>query len=612
MANVGFKLGLQPALDALLALGKNAGATEGSFYLTSDTHRLYIGNSDGSLSPVNEGVTTVAEIGDLPRVTTDKAAAYVGRFYYVTQSNILCVFNGKAWAQINTDTTVKEVTHSLEQTAENREVTLTHTIESWDGANTVGSQSDQWSMKGTNGIYVKSATDSNGNPQFVIEGDTYSISTETSGEGVAVKLDSEKEDNDSSFDITPGSFLGEDDVNISITTDANGNIVLAAKDTSNKEVVIGSEEAGFSITIVDSHNADVKAEVNPLIKYGKTGTSEVHFVNGVATLDVYDKSDIDETLRVLNAMTYRGTIGSAGTVATSITMNDKDDPNAGCVVKKGSTTIVNVSIGDMFLCCGNNEVSYNGNPLSTNTLLIARSTDGTENAQGFIENSKLIFDVVASTVNIDTTYRLEGETIGTNSDGAKISLYDERTNNTSGSLSITTTRSENGETGLKITRTTTDNGVDGMDDVWLIEHDATEKTVSENNAYSYQNGDGLVGGLQNRQYTAKVVTGIQTNESGHVTGVTMHSMPIIDTSSQIDEIAEESDAYDANNKSYGFHKTTTTELLVTGDTNVSEDAFAFVSETLRIKTSGEVATPTGYNKSTANGLQIDLIWGTFE
>ena len=92
----------------------------------------------------------------------------------------------------------------------------------------------------------------------------------------------------------------------------------------------------------------------------------------------------------------------------------------------------------------------------------------------------------------------------------------------------------------------------------------------------------------------------------------MHSMPIIDTSSQIDEIAEESDAYDANNKSYGFHKTTTTELLVTGDTNVSEDAFAFVSETLRIKTSGEVATPTGYNKSTANGLQIDLIWGTFE
>ena len=41
MINVGFKLGLQSSVDNIIDAGK--GAEEGSFYLTSDTHRLYIG-----------------------------------------------------------------------------------------------------------------------------------------------------------------------------------------------------------------------------------------------------------------------------------------------------------------------------------------------------------------------------------------------------------------------------------------------------------------------------------------------------------------------------------------------------------------------------------------
>ena len=63
MANVSFKLGLQSAIDQLLIA--KTGAEEGSFYLTSDTHRLYIGgktspgDTDVQVFPVNEGVTTV-------------------------------------------------------------------------------------------------------------------------------------------------------------------------------------------------------------------------------------------------------------------------------------------------------------------------------------------------------------------------------------------------------------------------------------------------------------------------------------------------------------------------------------------------------------------------
>lgn len=107
MANVMFKLGLQSNLDTLIA---NKNATEGTFYLTKDTHRLYIGNktADGKVTPVpvNQGIVTVDFLGQLPEPTADLA----GEFYYVKKNkegpegidlNVLCVCNGKEWVQVN-------------------------------------------------------------------------------------------------------------------------------------------------------------------------------------------------------------------------------------------------------------------------------------------------------------------------------------------------------------------------------------------------------------------------------------------------------------------------------------------------------------------------------
>jgi hypothetical protein len=89
-SNVGFKLGTQTAVDNIIK--NKSSVAVGSFYLTSDTHRLYIGETDG-LHPVNEGVITVDSINDLPDVSSNKDA-YAGRFYYIKNDNILCVFNG--------------------------------------------------------------------------------------------------------------------------------------------------------------------------------------------------------------------------------------------------------------------------------------------------------------------------------------------------------------------------------------------------------------------------------------------------------------------------------------------------------------------------------------
>jgi hypothetical protein len=96
MANVGFKRGPQANLEALVT---NSRVIDGVFYLTSDTNRLYIGKGTNELAPVNEGIITVANVSDLDNL--DSTHKIAGAFCYVTGGNILCVYNGTKWIQIN-------------------------------------------------------------------------------------------------------------------------------------------------------------------------------------------------------------------------------------------------------------------------------------------------------------------------------------------------------------------------------------------------------------------------------------------------------------------------------------------------------------------------------
>ena len=93
MANLNLKFlrGLQSALPTT--------GTDGYFYLTTDTHRLFT-SIDGKVVPVNEGVTTVENLNALTSVT----GANAGEFFYCSQENILCVYNGQTFVQINPDT----------------------------------------------------------------------------------------------------------------------------------------------------------------------------------------------------------------------------------------------------------------------------------------------------------------------------------------------------------------------------------------------------------------------------------------------------------------------------------------------------------------------------
>lgn len=115
--HVSFKSGVQADLNKFMLGGTNEGqANEGTFYLTTDTHRLYIGRkitASGSTTyasgseptipiPINEGIQYVESLDDLQRLATE---ANAGEFYYVGgNANILAVYNGQQWVQINPDT----------------------------------------------------------------------------------------------------------------------------------------------------------------------------------------------------------------------------------------------------------------------------------------------------------------------------------------------------------------------------------------------------------------------------------------------------------------------------------------------------------------------------
>lgn len=118
MPNVKFKRGLQSSLfdfvNHIPTIKSGVTVEDGTFYLTTDTNRLFVGNKKTSTSPVelvelNKSITTVATVDDLPTENID-----LGQFYYIVgpdseitntkHANILAVWNGTTWIQVNPDT----------------------------------------------------------------------------------------------------------------------------------------------------------------------------------------------------------------------------------------------------------------------------------------------------------------------------------------------------------------------------------------------------------------------------------------------------------------------------------------------------------------------------
>lgn len=285
-SHIQFKHGTQSKLDEIRSAKTG---TSGTFYLTNDTHRLYVGLSDNSIVPVNEGITTYATISNLP----DASAMNAGQFAYITASGILAVSNGKNWVQINANTDTLYTYSGLTTSDASGKVTITTKLANKNNANDFTAYS--FSLIGDNGIKIMETTDDG---SITIYGTKLAY---TVADNVAnIKLVDKDGTQNSAVAIKGGN-------NVTITEN-NDAILISARDTTlDGSLSHGTAEAtGFKIFAKDTSGASSGGTIDPVITYGQNGSASVHFNNGTATLDVYTREEVDNLKAAFDAMEYKG------------------------------------------------------------------------------------------------------------------------------------------------------------------------------------------------------------------------------------------------------------------------------------------------------------------
>ena len=388
MANVLFKRGLQQSLP------REGYAVDGVFYLTTDTHRLYVGQDTNPVL-LNQTVNFVNSVSELEEKAAlwkreGSEAAHAQDLYYILPNgggenthggNILAVWckdanNQYAWVQINPDHNTFLTDAQILVSAINNGANVKTTMTMSNG----DSLPVDFNVKGSgNTIDIDVDADQN----IVVKGDTYTLSRPTTGE---IKLTSALGQDASSVKIVSG-----DNVTIADGT-AAGDIKISAKDTVNTEASLTLDAAGKLTMQVTDSNADVVTASTDAItmKYGATGSLSAP-IGG--TLEVYSRSEVDEKFKDLNGLTYVGTVGDNGQYLMG---NDYK-------VYNGSTAI-DVHNGDMFLVAGS-DVAYAADAkANTGDILIATGTE----TNGVLSSITWTFIPAGDDAKLDTTYNFDG------------------------------------------------------------------------------------------------------------------------------------------------------------------------------------------------------------
>lgn len=454
--NVLFLQGSQTNLNKLIT---NGGAKEGAFYLTNDTHRLYVGRNNGTkIVPiaVNEGVVTVGDVNQLP--TTGVNA---GEFYYATSQNVLCVYNGQKFIQINTDQNTVNTEMGAAVVAATNGAKVTHTVTDSEGDSVQADFTIQ-DTDGTNIITVNGRV-------IDIKGDVFSLSTTHASNALTIKLDSANTDKSSSVVLKGGT-------NVTIAND--GTISSTYHNTINNNASLTLNTDGtMSMVVTDSDGESVQAK-SAAIQY--TVGSQA-YVPG-STLPVYTKDEIENKLKGLNGMTYKGTTTAipTGTIAAGDTY---------MVTGDSSITIPAASSFD-----GIQVVAKKGD------LLIATGTE----TNGVLSAVKWSYVPAGDDAELDTTY-----TWTANKDNHQLTITNDDSGDQEGSIKLVA------GTAVTLSSTATDGNL--------------VTTVTHANVSNKQTTGTAV--AETLKFNA--VTGVAVNAQGHVTEVVTKEINIVDSTYEI-------------------------------------------------------------------------------
>ena len=602
MANVLFKQGTQASLDTIRF---NKTAIDGSFYLTNDTHRLYIGRPDGDAVPVNEGVNTVPTLDDLPQITAANAPSYVGQFYYVSGSNILCVYSASTqggavkggWVQINPNTDTHLSDLKINITVENGVATVSTSITEADSANngSADTTTRNFKVQGAGGITVGATEGSDGNNDILtITGDQYAIAAGTANSvtnEVPIELSSDG-GHDSSVTLKGGE-------NVTLSKTNDGAIRIDATDTQLQSVTgaAASTGTGFTITVVDDAGNTESGTIDPQIVIGgeQANQQTIAFTNGTATLPVYTKSELDTKLAGLDAMTYKGTVGTRS-IATAVADNG---------AKIGDTYLLDDDIAAI--------VTSNGNkPGAKGDMIVA---NGTEGADGNITAATLVWDIIPSgNDNYTDTNYIGKPTTGTGASGdgnyadkhyEGFKLQDTIENESVGEVDFYA-----GDN-INITGTGFTKGTDIIGNKILISHAdvansggsaaPATKVISSGTDTDFKQHPKLA-------FNVTAVTEVTRDAKGHVIGVKTKDLVLTDTQANIDK----NDYQAATTTASGVTTATITNTI--HSVNKDGDQVSNISGTFGLASSSlsfSVANTGTDNDPKSTVVTADIVWGTF-
>lgn len=569
-SNVRFLLGTQEKLNTMLT-GKSG--VNGTFYLTSDTHRLYVGTSDGSVQPVNEGVTTIKNLAALQALPKPNA----GEFYYLTDENILCVYNGTSWVQINSDTNiyVNQFSNSV-TTAESGDVNIsTNLVNVNKDGSTNKAYSTKTTFKAGNGITLTADSKSKAITIAGVTNKAFSAAAASTDKGTVTLTDSAE--NTTEFNLSSA------DANLlKISTDGANGLKLTPKNQKlNGATITNKADGGFTLFITNHDDSTTTADFNPTISYGSAKTS-VGFKNGVATLDVYTKAEVDSVFKSANAMTYKGLAGKA-TGSSLPAGTEFVNWDVAKFVEVGGKH----SIGDTYLFAEDVTITPTGSQtartITKGTLAIAKSKNNVEDSNGFIPAANLSWDYVESTSDTDTTYSL-------NAADKKVTLVQHGGSNAdAGSITFAA--------GNDISVTVTD----GKAPTVTYSHVTHAPNVKPDTAV-IQNKASTTSANQFQATTdVTVVSEVTTNNQGHVTEVKTKKITLVDTNVTPATMTYAS-ALSTDTKTVNITPSLQLKSVASGAAQPAvsfSDALAMTSDSL------------SFTGTSGKSVSINLTWGSF-
>ena len=364
---IAFKKGSQNTFNNLSSF------TEGTLYLTDAGHLYYAnGTTKDSVIQISN-IHKITSYGDFSGkeagqnyLNSIESTAIIGDYYYLVPDNALMYKKNTGWSQINPDTalTASSTIVSISSEAGTNKATISTSIS--DTSHNVASGA----FTLTGGRNIDLAIDPKDNHNIIINNNlensntTYELKSASATTGAYLNLIG------SDDTATPQQVLIKGDNGITVTANGATGITISGHPMVSRIDNIFNAQGEFNTRI--SYNASTSltsAAITPIIGYRGTTAAAYSatavFVNGVANLNIYSATAVDELIeeakRSLDAMTYKGTIATTAAIAglASSTANQCGDTYR--VVSDINTTVdgqpFNVKIGDLIIFNGADNTS---------------------------------------------------------------------------------------------------------------------------------------------------------------------------------------------------------------------------------------------------------------